>query len=188
MRTIHKKSKKYFGHVECSFGKAAKNFSQRSGQLSLKVQKLSKIWENMILILNVVHWTRRKQFWQLSWKLFAGSSRHFASKSKLNLKTKNCFWKKFPQTFLRRLEWNVDKTDKTFFSELRFLSLELEVKWNMTNYCEKNREVLCTRRMQFGKCCWNFSPEVWTIIAQSPKTFESFRKYDNRSQSGPLDT
>ena len=24
--------------------------------------------------------------------------------------------------------------------------------------------------MQFRQCCWNFSPEVWTIIAQSPKT------------------
>ena len=24
--------------------------------------------------------------------------------------------------------------------------------------------------MQFGQCCSNFSPEVWTIIAQSPKT------------------
>ena len=72
-----KKPKKYFGHVECTFGNAAENFSQRSGQLSLKIQKLSKKSEKMILILKVVHLTRRKQFWQLCWKLFAGSSRHF---------------------------------------------------------------------------------------------------------------
>ena len=57
-----KKPKKYFGHVECIFGNAADSFSQSSAQLSLKVQKLSKISENMIIILEVVHWTRRKQF------------------------------------------------------------------------------------------------------------------------------
>ena len=57
-----KKPKKYFGHVECTFGNAADSFSQSSAQLSLKVQKLSKISENMIIILEVVHWTRRKQF------------------------------------------------------------------------------------------------------------------------------
>ena len=132
-----RKPKKSFGHVECTFGNAAENFSQRSGQLSLKVRKLSKISENMIIFLKVVHWTRRKQFWHFCWKLFAVSSRHFASKSKLNLKTKNCFWKKSPQKVLRRLKCNIDKTDETFFSELRFLSLEPEVKQNMTNYCEK---------------------------------------------------
>ena len=57
-----KKPKKYFGHVECIFGNAVDSFSQSSAQLSLKVQKLSKISENMIIILEVVHWTRRKQF------------------------------------------------------------------------------------------------------------------------------
>ena len=87
MRTIHKKKqKKSIGHVKCTFGNAAENFSQRAGQLSLKVQKLSKISENTIIVLKVVHWTRRKQFWQFCWKLFAGSSRHFASKSKINWK------------------------------------------------------------------------------------------------------
>ena len=109
-----KKPKKYFRHVKCTFGNAAEIFSQRSGQLSLKVQKLSKISENTIIVLKVVHWTRRKQFRQLCWKLFAGSSRHFASKSKLNWK-KNCFWKKIPQKVLRRLECKFDKTDETFF-------------------------------------------------------------------------
>ena len=39
----------------------------------------------------------------------------------------------------------------------------------MTNYCKENREVLWTRGMQFWQRCWKFSPEVWTIIAQSPK-------------------
>ena len=81
-----------FGHVECTFGNAAENFSQRSGQLSLKVQKLSKISENTIIVLKVVHWTRRKQFWQLCWKLSAGKPRNFAPKSQLNW-TKNVLGK-----------------------------------------------------------------------------------------------
>ena len=98
LTNICKKIEKLFGRVECTFGNAAENFSQKSGQLSLKVQKLSKISENMILILKVVHWTRRKQFCQLCWKLFAGSSRHFASKSKLNWK-KIVFEKKFLKMF-----------------------------------------------------------------------------------------
>ena len=123
----------------------------------------------MKLILKVVHWTRRKQFWQLCWKLVAGSSRHFASKTKLHWK-KIVFEQKIPQKVLRRLECNIDKTDEAFFSELRFLSLEPEVKWSMTNYCRTNPEVLWTRGMQFWQRCWKFSQEVWTIITQSPKT------------------
>ena len=47
----------------------------------------------------------------------------------------------------------------------------------MTKFCKKTREVLRTRRMQFAQRCWNFSPEVWKIIAQSPKTIlENSRK------------
>ena len=97
MRTIHKINKMSFGHVECTFGNAAENFGQRSGQLSLKFQKLSKFSENTIIVLKVVHWTRKKQFWQLCWKLSEGKSRNFASKSKLNWKTnvKKNFLKKF---------------------------------------------------------------------------------------------
>ena len=92
------KPKKYFVHLEGTFGNAAENFNQRSGQLSLKIQKLLKISEKMKLILKVVHWTRRKQFWQLCWNLVAGSSRHFASKTKLHWK-KLVFEKKFLKKF-----------------------------------------------------------------------------------------
>ena len=83
---------------------------------------------------------------------------------------KNCCWKKFPQKVHRRLECNIDKTDEAFFSELRFLPLEPEVKLTLTNYCKTNPEVLWTRGMQFWQRCWKFSQEVWTIITQSPKT------------------
>ena len=142
MRTIHKKKpKKALGDVECTFGNAAELFSQRSGQLSPKVQKLSKISENMILILKVVHWTRSKQFWQLCWKLFAGSSSHFASKSKLNWK-KICFWKKFPQKPLRRLECNTDKTDETFFVRTKIFFTRTRRWIKHDKLLQKNREVL----------------------------------------------
>ena len=83
-----KKPKKSFGHVECTFGNAAENFSQRSGQLSLKIQKLSKKSEKMILIFKEVHWTRRKQFWHFCWKLFACSSRHFRLRIQTEMKKK----------------------------------------------------------------------------------------------------
>ena len=111
---FNKKLKKSFGHVECTFENTAENFSQRSRHLQLKVQKLSKISENMTLILKVVHWTRRKHFWQLCWKLFAGSSRHFCLRIQTELK-KKLFLKKTSWKILRRLECNIDKTDETFF-------------------------------------------------------------------------
>ena len=103
-------------------------------------------------------------------EIFRQSSKSFGWKCKLN-------WKKN-----RFFEWNSSKSSRTFrmklwqnwqnfFSELRFF-FRSNTKLNETwlKICKKNREDLSTRRMQFGQRCWTFSPEVWTIIDQSPRT------------------
>ena len=40
--------------------------------------------------------------------------------------------------------------------------------------------------MQFAQRCGNFSPEVWSIIAQSPKTILKKSKKNNLSQIAPM--
>ena len=56
-----------------------------------------------------------------------------------------------------------------FFSELSFF--RSNTKLNKKNkFLQKNPKFIWTRRIQFWQRCGNFLPDVWTIIAQSPKT------------------
>ena len=63
------------------------------------------------------------------------------------LENKIVFLEGIPLKFLGRLECNFEKTDEIFFQNENFSSLEHEVKWNMTKFFKKNREVISTRRM-----------------------------------------
>ena len=147
----------------------------------------------MILILKVVHWTRRKQFWQLCWKLFAGSSRHFCLR--IQTEMKKLFLKKTSSksspTF-RMQYWQIWRN--FFFRTKIYFRSNTKLNETWQNFAKKNREALWTRGMQFWQRCWKFSPEVWTIIAQSPKTILKnlslfwILKKVNLSQSAPLNT
>ena len=151
------------GHVKCFFDDSVENFRQSSMSFGSKC-----IFDDC-------------------WKISARSSINFAWKTKLYWKT-NTFLMKTPQKVLGTLKMQFQQKWRNFFSNLVCFSLEYEVKKNMRIIHKKTEKILRTRRMHVWKRCWNFSPEVRTIIAQSPRTFEIFRKYDNLSQSSPLDT
>ena len=133
-------------------------------------------------------WTRKMKFWRFCskvspkfgkfwlrmhfWRLlnyFRREFNNFEWKTKLNWKT-NMFLIKTPQKVLGTLKMQFQRKWRNFFSKLIFFSPESEVKKNMRTIHKKNKKVARTRRMHICKHCWTFSPEVWTIIDQSPKT------------------
>ena len=94
-------------------------------------------------------------------------------KSSLKLDTKlkkKSFLKKNSSKSFRTFRMQFWQNWRNFFFKTKIFCRS-KTKSNETwqNFA-KNREVLWTRRMQFGQRCWNLSAEVWRIIAQSPKT------------------
>ena len=119
---------------------------------------------------------------------FRQSSKSFGWKCKLNWK-KIVFVNGIPQKVLGSIECKFDKTDETFFSKLRFFSLEPEVKKKHDKLLQrKSRSSLDTTSAVLATLLKIFTRGVDDYHSKSENNLEKTSKKDNLSQCAPPNT